>query len=461
MTKRAGFHFRLLFSAFLLIGGAVFALGYLGLAMIQDFAQARFDERNRLMAGNLARNCEVGLLIEDRTMLQRLAVNLLSEPDVTRVTVFNAAGQALADVSKELQGPTSTVNVPVHLRRIDEEGLVQQLVSQNRDLAVIGSVKVVFSLEEMNRLHQGLRNRFVLLALGVGCLALILFYFISKSLLTPVNRLAQTARKVAQGDRDVRAVPDRIPETRALAEAFNSMLDSLDWSAKALEEAYQEMMRQKTLAEFGRFAMVIAHEVKNPLGIIKTSLDCLKKDLGVGRENTMVYYIEDEIRRLNQLIEDFLAFSRPARPSFRKVELNALLLDCVTRFQMQVASDAVEIRCDIPENSAVSSADADLLTRAFSNLLKNALEAQDGRGTIAVRCGRDGPFWWMEVRDAGPGIPNDILHRIFEPFFTTKSQGTGLGLAFVSQVVAAHGGDVRAENAEGGGAVFAVQIPIR
>jgi nitrogen fixation/metabolism regulation signal transduction histidine kinase len=128
----------------------------------------------------------------------------------------------------------------------------------------------------------------------------------------------------------------REPFGRELAVAFNVMLDSLERNRRSLEEAKEQMRRQKTLAEMGRFSLMIAHELKNPLSIIKCSLDVLKKDFALSSDNTMVFYIEDEIMRLNRLIGDFLIFAA-GRAFFSRPDLNAprgvMRLNCKNRRQ--------------------------------------------------------------------------------------------------------------------------------
>ena len=145
------------------------------------------------------------------------------------------------------------------------------------------------------------------------------------------------------------------------------------------------MIRQEMLAQKGKFSLMIAHEFKNPLGIIKCSLDILKKDIECPENNLMIVYIEDEIRRLNQLIEDFLVFARPAVPNFREVELSAVLRENVERFEIQLNGTPVKICTEIPSVACAGYADPDLLTRVIGNILKNAVEANENQGEVLVR----------------------------------------------------------------------------
>ncbi len=461
--KNIGIHVRLLVAVFILIAATTFTLGYMGSNITYKFVRSRFEERIMFLARYLALNAELGILIDERTMLKRLAGNLLSEKDVVQVTIFNRTGEILADERKAGHGMLSVVEVPVVLKETQEES--QAFSWRNfRDSAdeIIGRVRITYSAEGINGLLTTMKIRYIYLVSGIVFLAVLLFFFISRSLVAPVTRLADAARKVEKGDLKLRAKPGSMPETRKMVLAFNAMLDSLEKNRKALEKANQEMIRQKTLAELGKFSLMIAHEVKNPLSIIKSSLDILKKDIPRASENTMVSYIEDEVKRLNRLIEDFLLFARPARPNMREVDANAMVKECVERFEFQTGQGPVKIERYIPDTSCCIEGDPDLLHRAIGNMLKNAIESHDDNGIIKISAREQSDCWQLEVSDEGRGIDPENMEKIFEPFFTTRSRGSGLGLAFVYQVVTAHGGKIGVENrSDNSGAVFQVKIPLK
>ena len=394
-------------------------------------------------------------------MLDRLARNVLEEKDMIRVTILDNRGVIFAEAMAPMSGARETLEVPVLIKEGQEESRAFLLHDgpQLRE-EEIGKVRLTYSTEGIRELIDAMKTRFFFLAVGLAALFLLIFAFISRSLVAPVTQLAQAARKVAKGERELRVRPGNLPETRELAVAFNAMLDSLDWSSKALEEAYQEMLQQKTLAEMGKFSMMIAHEVKNPLSIIKTSLDMHKKDLGPDADSVLVSYMEEEIKRLNRLIEDFLAFSHPVRPMYRGVDLNAMLRDIVTRFEFQKAGLPVRIRSSIPEERCVASADPDLLVRAIDNVLKNAFEAAGDTGVVQVTAQRRNSGWQVMIEDEGEGIAQEDLPHLFEPFYSKRAKGTGLGLAYAAQVIRAHAGTVRAENRRQGGARFVLEITV-
>ncbi|WP_291323009.1 sensor histidine kinase, partial [Desulfonatronospira sp.] len=453
--KAPGFHFRLLVAAFLLIAGPVFLMGYLGLGMMRGYVQDRFHERNQLLSGNLARNAELGLLINDERMLAGLGSSLMSEPDVVGVRISDSSGKSLFASIEDHPGEYTVATDMVRTREVDEDSVQGlHLFSMEDGERIIGEVEVYFSLQEIHGLQGSLLRTFGVLSLVVALLSILFFYIISRSLVNPVNELAGVASRIAGGDRKIRARPDNIPETRELALAFNSMLDSLDKSRKELEQAYQDMARQKTMAELGKFAMLIAHEVKNPLSIIKSSLDVLKDEASIGHDHPMVHFIDDEIRRISRLLEDFLTFARPAEPVREDVDLNQLVEESVQRFEIQQESGDIKIVLDLPDTGIEVSADRDLIAKAVYNLLKNSAEANEWQGRINLRTGLENSRWFIEVEDQGPGVPLSMEDKIFEPFFTTKTRGSGLGLAFVVYVAEMHGGSVQAANNSDLGAVF-------
>ena len=462
MRNRIGIHLRLLLGVFAIIGITTFLLGYVGVSLTKQFVHDRFEDRISYLAKYLALNAELGILIDDRMMLKRLAYNLMTANDVGKVEIFNKEGTELAAVHKDIPGPFSVVETPVLPSESGNENRVFDLFEQGLKIKdPIGTIQITYSTWDLERLLTKIENRFVWLSSGLAFFAALVFYFLSRSLVAPVTRLAEAARNVEQGNLDTRVHPCGPPETRRLATSFNSMLNSLEKNRKALEDVYQELMKQNALAEIGKFSMMIAHEVKNPLSIIKTSLDILKKDCDLAPGKIMVDYMEDEIKRLNRLIEDFLAFARPARPTFRSVDLNALLNEIVSKFQMQEAHYSVAIESHIPSEPFETDADPDLITRAISNILKNALEANGNKGVVRVHVFCGNLTWKMAIEDQGEGIDPDKLEKIFEPFYTTRSKGTGLGLAYVFQVIMAHSGNVWAGNGEQGGAIFNVELPVR
>jgi signal transduction histidine kinase len=466
--KNPGIHIRLLGAAFLFIIIATFILNVAGVYVTRQFMHKRFKDRIVFLAKYLASNSEVGVLIRDRSGLNILALNLLGEEDVTRVTIMDNIGNILVDQYRKVRGPLSVVEAPVVFKINRDENLLfrSDIKTPFGDIKTkgedyIGKVRITFSTHGIDQLMKEIAWQFSLLCVCFAILAGVVFYLISRPIVRDVSQLAITARQVGRGDLELRARPGNLPETRDLSLAFNAMLDSLEASRKAFERVNQEMIQQKALAKMGSFSLMIAHEVKNPLSIINSSLDVLIKELSLSSKNTMVVYIKDEIKRLNRLIEDFLMFARPVKPTIRSVDLNGMLRDIVERFEIQQQGLALDIESRIPLAPCNADVDKDLLTRGLSNIIKNACEANNENGRVCIDASVQDDIWTVEVNDQGEGIDPKNISKIFEPFFTTRSKGTGLGLAFASQVVKSHGGIVMAENREQGGARFRVELPIK
>lgn len=229
---------------------------------------------------------------------------------------------------------------------------------------------------------------------------------------------------------------------------------------EALEEGRAELAQSEKLAALGRLAAGIAHEVRNPLGVIRASASMVQESFDEGTDDHRACgMITDEIDRLDGLIGALLAFARPA-----PMKLSQTSLSAVVRRAMTLAMEARDVHVDadaVPDESL--RADGDLLTQLLFGFFVNAAEA--GARTVAVRSARAGSEITLEIADDGAGIALEDEARVFEPFFTTKDTGTGLGLPMAARIVGAHGGHIeivqgRGLGERGRGACFAIHLPI-
>jgi signal transduction histidine kinase len=456
--RRFGIHFRMLSVAVLLISATTFTMGYLGVTIINQFVTQRFNQRIEFMAEYLALNSELGILIGEKNLLRGLAENMLKEDDIAGVDILDHMDRTLVAASRDIRGPFASVEKKVYLSESEEGAAWISRLAGNRDADLIGRVAVTYSVRGIKDLAGRMTARFVYIALALTGLACLIFYVMSRSLVAPLLDLADTARKVSSGNRGIRAVHGGTPEINRLADSFNDMLDSLAAGRRTLKQAYEKMARQETLAEVGKFSLMIAHEVKNPLGIIKSSLEMLKSDMKIPEDNMLMNYAEEEIVRLNTLIESFLMFSRPAKPRFETIDLNQMLEQVIMGFEIQHSTDGVRFNCHVPDTPFEAKVDFDLLSRGIGNIIKNACEAGNGKGMVDIHVEMIQEKWQVFITDQGKGIREADKKKIFEPFFTTKATGTGLGLAFADQVIKAHGGSIRVENVEAGGCRFCITL---
>jgi len=228
-----------------------------------------------------------------------------------------------------------------------------------------------------------------------------------------------------------------------------------------LEVKNRELARENRLADLGRIASHVAHEVRNNLVPVALYLSLLRRRLADDSGSMDVLAkVESGFTSLDATVNDLLHFTAQRDPQLRPVPLRELLEDVFAGLAPQLAAQGVDITTDVPPQLVIL-ADRDMLRRAIMNLTLNALDAMPDGGELVVTSysGRQGVE--LEIADSGPGLSEDVRCRAFEPFFTTKSGGTGLGLAIVYRIAEVHGGDVVAANCPEGGAAFTLRFPRR
>ncbi len=226
---------------------------------------------------------------------------------------------------------------------------------------------------------------------------------------------------------------------------------------KMLEE---RLHQTEKLASLGQLVAGIAHEIKNPLGIIMSSLDVLENRKRPAEQRREAgRFIREEIRRLDDRLRSFLAFARPRELQPTPVALSGLLRRRAASMESLYPELTLEV--DIPGPEPILYADEEQLNQVVTNLVMNAGEAMDGGGRVMLRARQQGGTAVVEVEDEGPGVPEEFRSRVFDPFFTTKADGTGLGLSICYQIVLAHGGTLSIGRGRSGrGACFTVRLPI-
>jgi signal transduction histidine kinase len=225
----------------------------------------------------------------------------------------------------------------------------------------------------------------------------------------------------------------------------------------------RELHQSERLASMGRVVAGIAHEIRNPLGIIKSSAQLLLKKAEAGKgpdpgAARILQAMYDEIGRLSQTVNDFLDYARPKQPRLNPVNLAQVLEQALVFLEREFAAKGVVAARDYPLELPVLG-DKDLLYRAVFNILVNAVQALDGAGTITISGRVEAGAVHLSFTDSGPGFASDALEKVADPFFTTKDHGTGLGLAIVATILDSHGADLAFSNAEDGGAQVTITFP--
>jgi two-component system nitrogen regulation sensor histidine kinase NtrY len=332
---------------------------------------------------------------------------------------------------------------------------------------LLGVLLVGSSQREVAALEQ----RIALLALGV--IAMGLFFGILMSwwgaarVTRPVRRLSEGAREVTEGNWNARVDVRGNDEMGQLSRAFNRMTEQLS-------EQRERLVQAERVAAWRELARRLAHELKNPLFPLQTTVENLRraKEQGgddgrnqfedVFQESTGI--LLSEIENLTKIIGRFSDFARMPQPELARVNLNDLVREIVKLFEAQfsaVGRPPITPELHLEEGLPPVQADATLLRRAIENLVLNAMDAMPAGGVLMLRTSHEDGQVSLEISDTGSGLTPEECERLFTPYYTTKQHGTGLGLAIVQSVVSDHGGRISVESEAGVGTSFHIHLPAK
>ncbi len=254
-------------------------------------------------------------------------------------------------------------------------------------------------------------------------------------------------------------------ERSRLYDEANRLYGDLKASYDELARTQQELVRHERLAALGELAAVMAHEVRNPLGVIFNSLTTLKRLLRpTGDSEMLLNMVGEEADRLNRIVGDLLDFVRPYELVKKPMAVEPIIANAVDAAAQSTLNANVRVLTEFPRELPPFPLDAHMLKQALVNLIVNAAQAMPRGGTVTVVATVEPqagvPWLCVRVRDEGVGLTQRATEKMFQPFFTTKATGTGLGLAVVKRIVDAHLGEVTARANEGGqGTTFTVRFP--
>ena len=276
---------------------------------------------------------------------------------------------------------------------------------------------------------------------------------------------------VAYNENDVRSAEilgvqmASLLERARLYDEANRLYGDLKTSYDELARTQQELVRHERLAALGELAAVMAHEVRNPLGVIFNSLTTLKRLLRpTGDAEMLLNMVGEEADRLNRIVGDLLDFVRPYELVKKPMAVEPIIASAVDAVSQSTLNSNVRVLTEFPKELPAFPLDAHLLKQALVNLIVNAAQAMPKGGTVTVRATVEPmggvPWLTVQVHDEGVGLTQRATAKMFQPFFTTKATGTGLGLAVVKRIVDAHLGEVTAKaNDDGEGTTFTVRFP--
>jgi two-component system sensor histidine kinase AtoS len=364
----------------------------------------------------------------------------------------------LASVT-ELMGPTSAAAVVRPFLRtpagdFDARGLPTTIT---RGEVAIGPEVfpgwrpcLVVDPDELLRPFQAARIALLLASVfAAGAIAWLLVAMAGR-LKHRVDLLAHGAEVVSAGDFSHRVPPEGDDEISFLATSFNRM-------ASRLGRLIDRTVRMKRLAALGEFSTGVAHEVRNPLATLKTTVQALARVEEAPERSTLLASMLHEIDRMGRAMEDILVFGRPRAPEQREVVLGEFVSGLVALTSPDAAQRGVSLSVE-GDLAAVAVVDPDHLSQILLNLVQNALQACSAGGRVVLRLAADEAQVTIEVADTGSGIEPARLVQVFEPFFTTRPGGTGLGLSISRQLAELNGGSLALESAAGLGTTACVTL---
>jgi signal transduction histidine kinase len=332
-----------------------------------------------------------------------------------------------------------------------------------RQKELLGVLLVGSSQQEMTSIERRIRMLAEsVVAIGL-LISLLLSWWGAARVTRPVRRLAAVAREVSEGNWNARVEEKGGGEVGQLARAFNQMTGQL-------KEQREHLIQAERVAAWRELARRLAHELKNPLFPLQTTVENLQRAKSkspeqfeeVFRESTGILLAE--IENLEKIIGRFSDFAKMPQPELAPVNLNEIARGAVKLFEAQfsaVGRPPITPEFHLAEDLPPIQADAALLRRALENLILNAMDAMPAGGVLMLRTSRDKSEVHLEVSDTGTGLTPEECDRLFTPYYTTKLHGTGLGLAVVQSVISDHGGRISVESEMGIGTSFHIFLPVK
>ncbi len=435
-----------------------------------------------LLAVSTLKNADVPFYVVGGTRIDREFISSLTLPAGMRVLLYRNSGGGFS--AQDLIGPSGAVENPEKvaplIARVNQTGSeTAQTVNWTGDAAdgesfhaiplksdsgtLLGVLLIGSSRRGAIELQRHIAAFALIVAGAAILLAIVLSGWVAARVTRPIENLAQAARDVSAGNWETQVEVRSRDELGALAESFNTM-------TRQLTEQRDQLVQSERVAAWRELARRLAHELKNPLFPLQITVENLVRSREadpalfdeVFRESTSTLLAE--IANLKAIIGRFSDFSKMPQPRLQEVNVNDLVRQVLKLHDAQFQAEGrprIEARFDAAAYLGTIDADPDLLHRALSNLVLNAMDAMPEGGPLTVRTRALPGRVRIEITDSGSGLTKEECERLFTPYYTTKRHGTGLGLAIVQSVVSDHHGSISVESEPGKGTTFRIDLPAR
>ncbi|MFY9748443.1 MAG: HAMP domain-containing sensor histidine kinase, partial [Acidobacteriaceae bacterium] len=359
--------------------------------------------------------------------------------------------QALVDDARSNARNADGVVYPT--KRSEDSMSVTAIPLKGLEGDVLAVLVVANSRRSMVEVQRHIRD----IAYGIAGLGIIFAVlaslWIAARISRPIEELAQAAGQVAAGDWETRVDIRSLDEVGALARSFNNM-------TRQLAEQRDRLVQTERVAAWRELARRLAHELKNPLMPLQITVENMVRAKKLPKKQFDEVFAEStatlqaEIENLKTIVGRFSDFSKLPKPQAVEMDAREAVRRVVKLYGPALEEKHIELGTAISAEPLPILGDSELLHRALSNLVLNAMDAMPEGGTLTVSANRAREMVRISVADTGAGLTPEECERLFTPYYTTKQHGTGLGLAIVQSVIADHNGTIAVENVEGGGARF-------
>lgn len=286
-------------------------------------------------------------------------------------------------------------------------------------------------------------------AAAFGIIIFMTFMAFRKNVINPIVNIHEQTKKIKNGNLDIKCQSKGYNELKVLGQEVESM-------AQKIKDQQNKIIKTERIYAIGELAARLAHDLRNPLNVIRNSLAIIRHKYKTNPEAESSFdRIDRSVFRMTHQIDNVMDFVHTKSLRLEMVSIRRILISTLEKLDF---TDKIDVK--ITQNDIVTMVDINAIEVVFENLLVNAKQAIKEKGSINIEITRENNFVKISVEDTGQGIPDEVLPKIFDPLFTTKQEGTGLGLPSCKNIVEQHGGTIEVKTQIGKGTTFTVKLPI-
>lgn len=438
----------------------LFLQGFFFISHEKSIFHREMEDKGRLLGENLAEISKESIANYQLSRLVNQIESIKAKTDISHISIVNERYMVLADTRPNLEGwiysGKLVEQTDVRFRR--DRMIVRSPIYILENLR--GMVEISFTLDALNSKIRENAVIFLLFFIFEVLAAVLFGVFFEIQLVKPLDQLA---RKVTDITPDSLVEPIRLPDHTSVE--IRRVASSIEQMKETLNQAQEEIISKTRMATMGKIAANFAHEIRNPLEAISGSVEILGYDIGEGiNREEYLSIIKEEIRNLNDYLENFLEFAK-VRPMNRgRVDINGMIRDTLLLLRPLYSKKKIRCNSQLKENLPDCLADAGQLKRVLINVVINSIEAleeitdTEGR-RIDIMTDLEAGKIRIDVNDTGPGIGPEKIEKVFDPYFSTKTHGSGIGLSISRKIVEQHEGTIGIESSPGKGTRVTILLP--